>query len=198
MLVCFFHLHARLRVHWASGIPCALCFLGAKRFLQNSGASRRGNAQWYLKLFRLFENVNRPRVQNSRRPGQASIASADPGPITTDVCCYAKLGLQRAHQQAFVVMGPAFARTTSAGKRLVRRSSTSDRVRRSSQSEGGRRKRRSNPLSPLSRLWIASRSLSSGAPSAGPVGSLAMTVSGRIIASAVIARRPVAGCDGSF
>src|SRR5260370_41662969 len=27
-LVCFIHLHARLRVHWASGIPCALCFPG--------------------------------------------------------------------------------------------------------------------------------------------------------------------------
>src|SRR5258708_26670377 len=25
MLVCFFHLHARLRVHRAPGIPCALC-----------------------------------------------------------------------------------------------------------------------------------------------------------------------------
>jgi hypothetical protein len=24
MLVCFFHLHARLRAHWAPGIPCAL------------------------------------------------------------------------------------------------------------------------------------------------------------------------------
>src|SRR5260370_41320426 len=24
--------HARLRVHWASGIPCALCFLGANGF----------------------------------------------------------------------------------------------------------------------------------------------------------------------
>jgi len=27
-LVCFFHSHARLRVHWASGIPCALFFEG--------------------------------------------------------------------------------------------------------------------------------------------------------------------------
>jgi hypothetical protein len=31
MLVCFFHLHARLRVHWASGIPCALCFSKGRR-----------------------------------------------------------------------------------------------------------------------------------------------------------------------
>jgi hypothetical protein len=31
-----FILHARLRVHWAPGIPCALCFRGAT-FLQNLG-----------------------------------------------------------------------------------------------------------------------------------------------------------------
>jgi hypothetical protein len=34
MLVCFFHLHARLRVHWAPGIPCALYFGEAKQFAQ--------------------------------------------------------------------------------------------------------------------------------------------------------------------
>src|SRR6266581_1124415 len=28
MLVCFFTLHARLRAHWAPGIPCALCCEG--------------------------------------------------------------------------------------------------------------------------------------------------------------------------
>src|SRR5689334_4211403 len=33
--VCFFH--TRLRVHWASGIPCALCYLGREWFLQNLG-----------------------------------------------------------------------------------------------------------------------------------------------------------------
>src|SRR6476620_1731394 len=32
MLVCFLHLHARLRVHRAPGIPCALCFLRASGF----------------------------------------------------------------------------------------------------------------------------------------------------------------------
>src|SRR6266403_6307885 len=50
-------------------------------------------------------------------------------------------------------------------ERLVRRSSTSDRVRRSSQSEGGRRKRRSNPFFLCAALWIASWNLSSGARS---------------------------------
>jgi len=40
-LVCFIHLHARLRVHWASGIPCALCFLG-ERFLQLGRIAPRG------------------------------------------------------------------------------------------------------------------------------------------------------------
>ena len=72
-----FLLRARLRVHRAPGIPCALCFMG-ERFLQDSDASRRGNAESYLKL--------EPR---------------------------------------------------HCEERLVRRSSTSDRVRRSSRSEGG-------------------------------------------------------------
>jgi hypothetical protein len=45
-LVCFFHLHARLRAHQAPGIPCALVFLG-ERFMHDSGASRRGIADAY-------------------------------------------------------------------------------------------------------------------------------------------------------
>src|SRR6266566_6868559 len=32
MLVCFFHLHARLRVQRAPGIPCALCSQEAQSF----------------------------------------------------------------------------------------------------------------------------------------------------------------------
>jgi hypothetical protein len=39
-------------VHWAPGFPCALCLSRRERFLQNSGASRRGNAEVYLKLER--------------------------------------------------------------------------------------------------------------------------------------------------
>jgi hypothetical protein len=42
-------------------------------------------------------------------------------------------------------------------------------VRRSSQSEGGRRKRRSNPFFLCAARWIASRSLSSGARSRDPL-----------------------------
>src|ERR1700692_331795 len=42
-LVCFLpFLHARLRVHWAPGIPHALF---GRKVLQASGASRRGNAE---------------------------------------------------------------------------------------------------------------------------------------------------------
>src|SRR6266404_9951468 len=48
-LVCFFNLHARLRVQLAPGIPCALC-LSRDIVLQSSGASRRGNAELYLDL----------------------------------------------------------------------------------------------------------------------------------------------------
>ena len=38
-------------MHWAPGIPCALCLLG-ERFLQDSDASRREIAELYLKLER--------------------------------------------------------------------------------------------------------------------------------------------------
>ncbi len=49
-LVCFtYHLHARLRVHWAPGIPHALVFLG-ERLMHDSGASRRENADAYVRL----------------------------------------------------------------------------------------------------------------------------------------------------
>jgi hypothetical protein len=40
--------HARLRVHWAPGIPCALCLARRERFLQDSGGSRRERAEPYL------------------------------------------------------------------------------------------------------------------------------------------------------
>jgi hypothetical protein len=38
-------LHARLRVHLASGIPCALFYRAYAKFLQNSGAWRREIAE---------------------------------------------------------------------------------------------------------------------------------------------------------
>jgi hypothetical protein len=41
-------------VHWAPGIPRALCFQRAKDFWQTSGASRREIAKSYLKAA-LFE-----------------------------------------------------------------------------------------------------------------------------------------------
>src|SRR2546423_11986458 len=43
-VLCFIS-HARLRVHRAPGIPCALCFLWAEGFTHSSGTSRRGNAE---------------------------------------------------------------------------------------------------------------------------------------------------------
>jgi hypothetical protein len=42
-------LQTRLRVHWAPGIPHALCFLG-ENFYQSSGASRREIADAYAYL----------------------------------------------------------------------------------------------------------------------------------------------------
>jgi hypothetical protein len=46
-LVCFFILHARLRVHRAPGIPCALYCWERRKVLQTSGASRREIAMLY-------------------------------------------------------------------------------------------------------------------------------------------------------
>jgi hypothetical protein len=51
MLVCFLHLHTRLRVRHAPGIPCALYLSEGRRSRDNSGESRRENAK-----VRLFEN----------------------------------------------------------------------------------------------------------------------------------------------
>jgi hypothetical protein len=46
-LVClFYYLHARLRVHQASGIPCALCHQGAREILGKARA--RGAARTIL------------------------------------------------------------------------------------------------------------------------------------------------------
>ncbi|MBR1151812.1 hypothetical protein [Bradyrhizobium sp. JYMT SZCCT0428] len=42
--------HMRPRVQRASGIPCALYFLGAGSFWQSSGAMRREAAKLYLLL----------------------------------------------------------------------------------------------------------------------------------------------------
>src|ERR1700678_1564446 len=46
----FLLLHAKLRVHRASGIPCALSSEGARNSLQNSGAWRRENDFGCLKI----------------------------------------------------------------------------------------------------------------------------------------------------
>jgi hypothetical protein len=47
-MLCFI-LHARLRVHRASGIPCALFAEGVKEFLHNSGARRGEIAELWPK-----------------------------------------------------------------------------------------------------------------------------------------------------
>ena len=49
-LVCFFHLHARLRVHWVPGIPCALCYQRGEQFCKTRAKSRREIAKVCVKL----------------------------------------------------------------------------------------------------------------------------------------------------
>src|SRR5258706_15446980 len=45
-----FLLRARLRVHWAPGIPCALYFQSGETILHNSGKSRREIAEPYFEF----------------------------------------------------------------------------------------------------------------------------------------------------
>jgi hypothetical protein len=51
--------HTRLRVHWASGIPCALSFVWGGKFQQNPGASRRGIASLCLNCRHCEEHLRR-------------------------------------------------------------------------------------------------------------------------------------------
>jgi hypothetical protein len=78
--VCFFHLHPRLRARRAPGIPCALIFLG-RTMLQNPGVltPREGKGVAYT-----FYVV----------PDKRGEAERDPGPITADIGCGARLEQQ--------------------------------------------------------------------------------------------------------
>jgi hypothetical protein len=69
---------------------------GGEGFMHNSGASRRENANVYFELSALFENG----------VGLSPSSPRTRGPITTNVLCCAKLGLQFCLQQASVIMGP--------------------------------------------------------------------------------------------
>src|SRR5215208_1866348 len=82
-----FILHARLRAHWAPGIPCALCFSEAQMYQQNSRASRRGNAEVCL-------------TSSLRKQGP------------TGLSCCAKVIEQRLSNDRHGVWVPAFAGTT--------------------------------------------------------------------------------------
>ena len=59
MLVCvlFYPLHTRPRVQRASGIPCALEFSSARKFLKTSGGSRRENANVCVGSSSLLKNL---------------------------------------------------------------------------------------------------------------------------------------------
>jgi hypothetical protein len=67
-------------------------------FMHNSGASRRGNADAYLKLLGCLKTE----LDYLRRPG------LEPGPISTNAYVARSWGLQFCLQQASVVMGPRF------------------------------------------------------------------------------------------
>ena len=85
MLVCFFILHARLRVHRAPGIPCALSISEAKDFLAQPRAQcAAGSRMRVCTQSGLFENriptaIRRDDAPFTLRPG------LEPGPITTGI-----------------------------------------------------------------------------------------------------------------
>src|SRR6266436_9194489 len=141
---------------------------------------------------------NKPGHRGEREVSRKTIACGNAGcsggPVVTTLVCFihfareaaGALGTRHSPRPLFQGEAKQFLQNSGASRREiaelylnlecrhceerpVRRSSTSDRVRRRSQSEGGRRKRRSNPLSPFLWLWIASRSLSSGAHSRDPL-----------------------------
>ena len=65
----------RSRVQRASGIPCALCFLGAQEFQQTSDAMRRENANAYSAVIARFNRATQysrdadDRIEKPRRTG---------------------------------------------------------------------------------------------------------------------------------
>jgi hypothetical protein len=50
MLVCFIISHARLRMHWAPGFPCALCLLRDSFLAKLGRYLRRENAESHLEF----------------------------------------------------------------------------------------------------------------------------------------------------
>ncbi len=92
-VLCFIS-HARPRVHWAPGIPCALCLSRRERFLQNLGR---------ITIFsRLFENRINLVVPDKR------VQRARSGTHNHQCSLLGQSWPQRTHQQALVVMGPRF------------------------------------------------------------------------------------------
>ncbi len=111
-VLCFI-LHARLRVHWAPGIPCALCYRGT---LSCKARAHRAARSWThtlgcLKIESISAAVPDKRANGSReRATDDRLRERDPGPISTNVRCYTKLGPQRTYQHASVAMGPRVPR----------------------------------------------------------------------------------------
>src|ERR1700683_4457947 len=97
-MLCFV-LHARLRVHLASGIPCALFYWAYEEFLQNAGAWRREIEFGCLKTCPAFV----PRMLRSAPPFAAWCA-ADPGSIARHEKFESRLPATPRLRRAFAVI----------------------------------------------------------------------------------------------
>src|SRR5258706_16400546 len=72
-LVCFFISHARLRAHWAPGIPCALCYLGARMDFAKPRAHRAAGSRMHI--WKWQENGDSLGVsRRSMKPSYAAIS----------------------------------------------------------------------------------------------------------------------------
>ncbi len=126
-------------MHWAPGIPCALC-LSRGIVWQSSGASRRGNAQ----MCHERKRAQHSHLSSSGLTGRPSIPQA----------------LMMELRGRGVLDRPVKPDDDSSLRRsdlsaVAQRATASAEARRA-KAEGGRRKRRSNPFFLCAARWIAS------------------------------------------
>ena len=106
----------------APGIPCAL-FSWVNDFAKTRAHRAAGTRTHILPAVLKIESISvvvpDKRANGSReRAPDDRLRERDPGPISTNVRCYARLGPQPTHQHASVVMGPRVRGDDSSTRRL--------------------------------------------------------------------------------
>src|SRR6266403_6018063 len=163
-----FSLHTRLRVHWAPGIPCALCLLG-ERFLHNSGETRRGIAELCFNLQRHCEERSDEAIHSYFAATWIASRSLSSGgalrrPVWLAMTVLPSTnGLASLKIESVAAIFYVMARSGLAA--VAQRATASAEARRAKAEGGSDEAIHSYFAAP----WIASRSLSSGAHSRDPL-----------------------------